>query len=37
MDEGDLKRHTEVLKLDGHLARPFTVADLAQLVTTFLP
>ncbi len=37
MDEGDLKRHTEVLKLDGYLAKPFSMVDVAQFVTTFLP
>jgi two-component system, response regulator YesN len=37
MDEGDLKRHAEVLKLDGYLTKPFTMANVAQLVTTFLP
>jgi DNA-binding response OmpR family regulator len=37
MDEGDLKRHTKVLKLDGYLAKPFSMVDVAQLVTRFLP
>jgi DNA-binding response OmpR family regulator len=37
MDEGDLKRHTEVLKLDGYLAKPFSMVDVAQVVSTFLP
>jgi DNA-binding NtrC family response regulator len=37
MDKGDLKRHTEVLKLDGYLTKPFSLADIAQIVTTFLP
>jgi DNA-binding response OmpR family regulator len=37
LDEGDLKRHAEVLKLDGYLAKPFIVADVAQIVSTLLP
>jgi DNA-binding response OmpR family regulator len=37
MDVSDLKRHTEVLKLDGYLAKPFSMMEVAQLVTTFLP
>jgi DNA-binding response OmpR family regulator len=37
MDQGDLKHHTQVLKLDGYVAKPFTVADVAQTVRVFLP
>ena len=37
MDQGDLKHHTQVLKLDGYVAKPYTVADVAQAVSPFLP